>query len=909
MTHAARFELVVGRSRGLQVAVIALVVLFAAAPRASASGNSCICTGMCLLTSARGWSGPASCTDNGPDEGAGVDDGIIVARGAVLLWNRAVTSTYRSLWVQPGGTAIVTASPVVMQFDTSFVGGGGLDTFFQVGMDRDSEGRFISNGKDLTINWIGAGTSEMQLGTQPAGGNDDPNNRYTAVTMRGVLRADTHVTAYSRGATAPTPDTDMVDCVDGDVPPVGGALEDTIVFTTGRSTDYWYDVEGFPDQCTGPGTPFANCTAPHATAECGAADCNGGACDYQIKRNSTAATPGAVASSNSWDSMTKVPGLGGPSRHPTPDDDDADGIANGDGLLPGVGDTFVVFKPVLIQGGENPITNGVILHWMTGGIDWRYVEFNKGGGHLDEDCDVQGSGILWDAGTKVLSHEGAIEFVNVHNMGSFAFESNFTDRPTDFRPNQPRVYRHWYVHDEDAQVAATCGSGGAPDEGAGVIVTVDNSFDQIDGLTFDGFHIARLSNGPAFSVSNQQSPNPFQFQHMTVTNLIVHDSPKPATYGQSSVAVQSLGGKGTTFDGVSIWDVGTDNHGWSGVLACVREIMGIGNPISDPRFTNVFAVNIDTNDAGDPEHQAGAFRVVPGVSEAGEPSYNFVVSNSYVSNIVGNGGFGGAYHDNFFKDTNLENAGGSCGSARRGVLLNPAEAIGNVVLRSGSPSYACMSAFAHYESASAKVPSSMTDRTWRIVSNVGINLGNNSAGDANGIHLRTSGYSETRDLEAFNNLFDLNNNNGGGAESGGIVVVPGALATMLGTAFYNVVMNVTGWNGAIYVQPAGIKQEGKNRFFNVTQAPAVAGGNGDGDVDFDLQYDSAVPLRLSEVQSCNNPYNALGPSGDPVGPLRFGIQSFAHFHPAVMPLLDPDAFKRYDWTECAMSAWKDFNRR
>lgn len=886
--------------------LIALILALAgAALPAFANGNTCTCTGACSLNSGTNWSGAASCTDaGGPDSGAGVDDGIIVASGGNLSWDQTGTRTYRNLWVQPGGQLVVTVSPVVMQFDVLASLLGQADTWFAVGGVADDRGIFTSDGKDLTISWIGAGTGFMLLGPQAfATTPDTTTTNVTQVTMRGIERANTFVTNYSRGATAPTPDTNMVDCVDGNTAPVSGATSDTIVFTTGKSQDFWYEVSAYPANCTGAGTanagfPGTGCTAAGATAECSNTACGGGPCDYQITRNSTGSTPGSVASSSSWSSMVMATGVGGPFRSATPVDNDANGTANGDGTLPGIGDKFVVFKPVLIQGGTNPITNGTVVWWVTGGIDWRYVEVNKASGDTLEDCATSpGWATLWSTGTKILSAEGAMEFVNVHNTASLQgfWEMNYTDDPADVKPNFPVTYKHFYLHDTDPQVGVTCPGQGQQGIGPVIIMFNDDATDLINGVTMDGFHIARWGTGSAFQISSPAA-NSLQYKNVIIKNFIAHDAPGIAGYGQVAT-VFNAGSGGTTVDGASIWDIGNATRDG-------RILQGAGVEASGAvvtwRLSNLFAVNIDSNRPGTSSTDpfGGGF-LFADTTTPSKITTGMTLSNSYLYRIVGAAGYGGRWLFNFIKDMNMEDDGTApCTNAafghERGAIMSPVDAYGNVITRAHALS--CTEngfQLSYINSASA-----FTNRTRRIVSNVITNMDTDAAG-AIGLTcllMWNDGVTNSRDVDFYNNLCDLNGNSG--PASRGIWSLDPISGKL--TAYYNIIRGTS----ASAMNINNNKDEGYNRFMAITDSPAVVGGNGTGDVDSDAQDCFLDPANFRYWQVCGSPELRRAPNGNAIGPLWWGIRGFSNFHPAVIPLMDADAFKNYDCRAC-QAAYQD----
>lgn len=848
-----------------------------------ASANVCTCTGLCNIASGAGWTGAGTCTDSGGPNLS--TDALVVAGGGRLDWNRTGTRTYRYLWIKPGGSVVVSVSPVVMQFNSTLMVYAGVPAFFVVGDVGDSRGTFTSDGKDLTISWVGTGSGvSMNLGPQPFGGQQDPTERYTSVTMRGVERANTRVASYSRGAKSPTPDIDMVDCFDGAVPPNGGAPGDTVVFTTGLSTDYWYEVTGYPDRCTGPGVPFASCTGPHATAECQATACAGGPCDYQVSRNSTGSTPGSVAGSSSWSSMVKTPGNGGPIGylHRTPDDDDADGVANGDGLLPAVGDAFVVFKPVLIQGRTNPITGGIVVHFTQAGIDWRYVEINKGSGQDTGSCTGgRGTTVLWDTEAKITSPEKAMEFVNLHNFASMqgAWEISDTDRAGDLRPNVPRVYRHFYVHDADPQIGVTCAAEGQLTFGSGINSFIDADDGMIDSVTLDGFHFARWAAENAFmSVDSGVTTN------LQIRNVIAHDMPGIPGYGINGTAL-SFGARGTaTVDGAAIWNLG--GPGATGASAIGHMGTPAGAPTKAVSIRNAFIVNIDSNTQGGTlaTPQGGGF--ISTVLDYTEDTSRQVISDSYFAKIIGQAGTGGVYRFDFIKNTVMDDdATPPCSAADpRGALVSPVEVSGTVITRDHPLS--CME---NAVLVAEGDPSAFTSQTRRIIGNVfegmhtdmpdRLTAGVNVAGAVN------------RSIDVYHNLVDsraTTDNWAMGFNNSEIYALPGYQFN----AFYNVVRNMPAAHGggfafSFFNDP--YLDEGCNLFVDLGQDPPCNLGCAGSDVDVDTQ---GLPIDFRKFRfpvKCRPPDRSLAWGGG-AGPLQIGIQTFATFHPAVLRLMDPAAF-------------------
>lgn len=869
--------------------VLALALL--ASLSAWANGLTCHCTGACTLLSATNWT---SCGATFPAQGAGVDDGIVVDSGGSLSWDQTGTRTYRNFWVKPGGSATVTVSPVVMQFDGPvFTVGANTEMWFVVGDVADARGTFISDNKDLTISWIGAASGVMMtLGPQPFGAPDLTAN-YTNVTMRGVLRADTYAGVYSQGATAT--EADFVDCIKwpaGFSPASTPVLGDTIVFTTGRSQEFWYKVVT-------------------ATAEC-TNQCGGAACDVQIDRAATDATPGSVAASRTWSSMAMTASVGGPSRHTTPVDSDANGTANSSGTRPITGDKFVIFKPVLIQGGTNPILNGTVVHFTGANIDWRYVEVNKGSGQDAENCSGgQGGTVFWDTDAKIASAEGAMEFINLHDFASRqgAWEVSQTDRPDDLRPNVPRTYKHVYVHDVDAFVGTTCPGQGVNGAGAGPQFFQDMIDGTQDGITFDGLHVARWGDGAGINITRTGAVQ----RNITLRNLVIHDWPGISGYGQAGSTITDNAIGPIAVDGIATWDLGATSRASAGIAAFpgVQSCLGAGNPLvcctgagTGPTCApttidvrNAFIVNIDGNAApgGNQDAPGDISAVQASVGRTPEDTSTVVVSNSYISRIVGGAGEGGTFRFNFIKDTNIEDDGAAPCVTGGGVFTNNVELTGNVITRASA--IACMESGLYIRDSAN--PNGLTKRTRRVVSNVFHNLFSDNNALVAGLRLYTA--AATIGIDVYNNVFDFNGLSTN-ADVYGLLDTAGPSAPFKLTAYYNVFEGLTDAAGGGYaiLNFTGVRDEGYNRIMNATQSPACSPAACAGtDIDSDIENVFTDRPNFRMGQRCDSPEMRRNPWGGPVGPLRFGIQGFERFHPAVLPLMDADAFKRYDWRECS----------
>ena len=881
-----------------KVLVALALALGLAAPALAAT---CTCSSACNLTTSTNWACPVS------PAVPGATDDVICAAGCNLTIP-AGTYTNNYFWVKPLGTATVTGT-VVWNFDGPTLLLYGHDTFFSVGAANDDRGTFLSSNKDLTIKWIGAGTAFMVLGPPGNGGNtDDTTLNYTSVTMRGVERVPGGgaVAAIFQTDSTP-PDTAMTYCIDSTVAPTSGAVGDTITFTGGKSDEFWYEVACYPEQCTGAGTanagfPAGCCTLADTTAVCANNACAGGPCDIQINMASTGATPGSVAASRSWHSMTMVAGVGGPFRGPTPVDSDANGSPNGNGLLPAIGDTFAVFKPVLITGGTDPILNGIWVHTGTGGIDWKYVEIAKIGGGVGEDCDPDlgdGDTGLFDTGAKFLNPEGGIEFINVHDWASrqAAWEMSYTDDPRDIKPNQGRTYRHLYIHDTDDRVAAVCPGQGVTSAGRALNFGIDTDDRVFDQILIDGLHIARWGADYATTLTGTYTLGA-NWKRVELRNVLFHDYPEDPAYSTAGSGFDVLGGSQTVVNGLSMWDCGATGRPCTALSASQGGQDDNGYVIT-ARFSNAFITNIDSNGTGESGGGGEPGRAVDfgGPGTLSRTSRGLTLSNSYLYRLVGSV-VGGRILFNFIKDTNLEDDGAAPCTvvSGRAALQSPVDAIGNVITRSHALS--CMEDAIMVGSQHA---SGYTDRTRRIISNLMFGMDTDGAMAINGLYVRNNSPAPTRAIDFYNNIVDLRGAAGNGVSCG---IYDGANTAPI-TAFYNVFMNATEGNSYSICFAGGTWDEGYNRHYRIFNTPAVDGGNAASDVDSDLQDIFIDPWSNGYTQKCESPDKTRGPYGNPVGALRFGINSFSHFHPAVIPLMDADAFKlRYNWLSCG-AAYQD----
>lgn len=871
----------------------------------SAWANNCTCPAglTCALSAAANWT---TCGGVAPQA---TDNVVCTGAGSQLTLDKTGANTYVSLDIQTGCTATCSFSGAAATYNfsgtvaASWMGGNGHEFW-----DVHDGATLVCNGVDWTVNWTGATPGDIRWGANQT--NMTPTTADANVTLRGVEKAKTSVKAFAQGAVLGNVETNFIDCVSGITAPSPAVnVGDTIVFTSGLSKEFWYKVSCPVSRCTANGVPLACCSGLNATSDCSATACGGGVCDYQLDRNATDSTPGSVASSTSWSSNTMIANLGGPTRHKTPVDNDANGTANSGGTRPVVGDSFVIFKPVLIQGGTNPITNGILALTGKGRFNVRYVEFNKLAGSHAGTCVHETTPFqswFWDPS---LAPEGDTGFLNIHNTAAIVgdWEVNSTDDLSDTNPNRPTFWSHIYLHDSDAQVPTTCPGQGVTDAFGGLVFSTDASAPlQINGSTWSGVHLARLVSGGIAVTGPQAVSTTHQWQGIIMRDVILHDEPNSATYnsfnGNSPLNLSS--GAAPLYEGLSVWDLGRTSAG-PGAAVCLapKENSNVtGRPPTSARVENAFIVNVDTN--------AAVFTTIAGVDMscgqgASDDTYGAIVSNSYLSRIVGASTNAGRVYFNFIKDDNIGDSG-ACLADRLTSVQLPVEVVGNVITRANANS--CVRRGIGWK---PNVAGQYTTRTHKAISNLITNLDTTEANDIHGIFIDGDGVGDTVDLDVYNNIIDMNNNFGSaGTFNSGIY---DANTGRNLNVFYNTVLNCTnpGGGGCIGIFNSGgvTLNEGYNRFFNIVSDPAVQGGLAASDVDSDLQNDFVLPSVNFYMQLCQAPDKTRSPSGNPVGPLRFGIQSFDHFLPAALAVMDPDAFKmHFDWRECSTSYQDNITR-
>lgn len=841
--------------------------------------NNCTCpvSTTCAISSSTNWTTCGGVAPTATDS--------ITVNGTVNFDGASPTKTFLWISVENGGTFACTfTGTATLNLNTVTSWPGSSSTFFVV-----KDGATLNcNGVDLAINWTGTtAAAKMDLG-QSQGNTPLPLTSASAatVTLRGVERAKTNIGTFSEGVT--TGETNFVDCIKyptGFSPASTPVVGDTIVFTTGLSKEFWYQVSGV-------GT----------TTECTATSCGGSTCDLEITRNSTGSTPGSVASSNSWDSMTMVASLGGPNRHATPVDNDANGVANSSGTRPAAGDAFVVFKPVLIQGGTTPVSKGAMLFFGNGHYNVRYLELNKFGASPTSACNASFSTDLqdWFADFSA-SPEGDLGFINIHNFytsGQGLWEKNASQDVSSSVPNRPAKWSHFYVHDTDSTTTGCSAGQGTP----AVFTTVENTNYTMNGWTVDGYHVARVTTGSAIDTGSGAQvvlPAAQLMDNFIFRNVIFHDCPSQAGYGTVCNAMNISHGVHRTVQGLAVWDIGrTSVNATSLNSGPLDNDSTVAQPTST-RIENAFIVNVDTN--------AAVATTIAGVSMNYDipgnttPTDATIVTNSYFSRNVGASLLAGKAYFNFIKNDNIGDTGSCLADVTASIQL-PVEAVGNVITRDIANS--CIRRGISWNPAGAN---QYTNRTRKAVSNLIRNLDTTQAADIFGIWDSSPGVGDPVNLDVYHNVIDMGNNFGfASSYDGGIYFFSDGGGKL--TAYFNTILNCTNPGGGgcpgIYV-PSGVQDEGYNRFINNLDSPAVVGGNHTGDVDSDSQDSFALPASNFYQQLCSSPDKTRNPWGGPVGPLAYGIRSFDRFLPAVIPLMDAEVFKfRFDWRECS-AAYQD----
>ena len=876
----------------------ALGVLLGALPATGAPWAVCFCPA------------GAKCNIQGPDSdwtgadggGGSCADGLTAADDVVGSFGSTVvmnaSNTINTIEMRNGSifACVNDMWPRVLTLDNSrpvLLGSGNVFFALAAGATMDCDGATGVEGNDLTITYSGpvpagpAGAARFLAG-------DSPFSHFNLTTdavwkQRGLRRLVGTVERVAGGAR-----DDFVWCADLSgtvVNPV--ARGDTVVFTSGRLTDYWGRIDARPGACAGPANPDPSCTGAQATAECGPTACDGGPCDVQIDMNDT---------DRAFRSFVKVPGLGGPERQPTPDDTDADGVPDNDTMFPQDGDAVEVFKPSVIQGGANAITGGIAVYAVGVQANVRYLEVRGTVGaeasRICTSATPETSSALHLSVVKSIAPEGDLAFVNWYDNASIAFaELNATDRLEDARPNYPLILRHWYLHDTDANVPGTCIGDPGQRSGGGIVISTDNPGDtyRIDGLTLDGWHIARI-NAEVLNVSGPQAPTLSQYNDVTLSRVLVHDVPFSTTYGTIQTGILHWGhGANSRMLGIQVWDTGSDAAGPT-VISVAPYAQGMSGAVKTGlRIQNAYIVNYDRN----LDSAVGGADLTTGLAG---PSINrdtahTRIVDSYFAHGTGWVGSGGSWLRDFILNGNLDDDGAApCAAMERGALVFPVDAIGNVITNTSA--IACWSAglFSSTDLVGQPLPFATRKRQW--LSNV-ITPPNPNANYVNtGIRARGIATSDMPGFNVANNLIDLGDVDG--IYEGGVVVSFGSGFPAF-SSHHNIIMRSR--STGIINPSMGRFDSGHNHFSRIAgnhyfscSGACTGGADGlyPGDVDEgdDLLVDLSGDFR---DQLCD----AVARDGRPAGPLAFGIRDFTWFHPAVLAAMDPLAFQmRYDRLLC-----------
>ncbi len=857
-----------------------LVLIFFILWPSLALALNCECSSTCDTATSTNWSCAVA-----PD----ANDDIEVLNGGVVSWS--ATQTFDFLVIRDGGTFNCTASAgSTLTFDNDFVSGA-TDTFL-----RQDEGSTINCSGAYTMTYTGA-----KVGIWFAGGASSSLPVTDAnITWRGVERVVSQVAEFSEGTTTGTASFD--DCIEvTDTPTSTIATGDTVVFTSGLSDEFWYTVTGVGN--------VNDCTT------------FGGAAGktFEITRDDTGAA---------WNSMALAGGAGGPELHATPVDTDADGVAESDGTRPGVGDTLAVFLPIKIAGPADPTSAPAIrILWEGVALNVRYMEAH-GLGNEASDCADDNGGSAFHIGIATsTAPEGDVAFVNVYDWGArIAYEFNRTDDTVDARPNYPITYRHFYLHDASVELE-TCNGGSPPAHkrlGGGISITTDNGTDTylVKNMIFEGMHIARTYNSPFVSGAHQlNTTRGIAWEGVRFRDFLLHDSPRSTAYPLAdtgfSAAFVIQYGTDMRADGIAIWNIGNlETTILNAIKIFPRASQQLDGTINDIKIFNIFLVNFDNNSAGASNNNAAIHLAAAVQAPYDEPTGHNILTNSYIANVVASGTQGGSVLFNYFENINLEDDGVGCSAARRHVMFLPTEAIGNVMLRTSAGS--CNNQGINIDDGIISgTDDALTDRTRKIISNVTVGLFPDPTQLAFGIYFADGSGSPTYDVDIYNNVFDFDEHDGSSPTLQPSTPTRGirsAYNTSTNTVnmHYNIIMN--SGEKAIRMGSSGSWTLDYNRAINAfTAIPFTDNGStdisGPNSEDNDAQDVLVNPANYEYGIKCDSSYLTGNPWGGPRGPLWFGIRSFAHFHPAVLRVMDPKVFRmQWDWRSCGLDFKTDTPR-
>lgn len=884
------------------------------------------------------WSG-------GCGAGAGAGDDLVIASGGILSLNSS--NTVNTIEVDSGGTmnCMHDTTARTITCDNTKLGprGGTWSAWIWIrsGATINCAGSTGVEGEDITFAFTG---------TVPANGanffigdsiiNSINTTTDSVVNLRGLRRSsgsvwagNTSIDNFAQGTTT----TDFVYCADligglGDV-----AANDTAVFTSGRMMDYWCKVTNV--------TPN--------TAECPNTACAGGQCDVQLDCNN---------SGRAYLSVTKVSNLGGPSRHATPDDSDADGTADNGILYPSNGDAIELFKMARIHGGgdeaaggTNAMTLGARILFGAEQANIRYLEMDDlTSDPITSSCTAvscTGSSSIHMELTLPTNSEGdGISFVNIHDWGSTqATEINATDHTEDVRSNYPLVRSHWYMHDPDQDIPSTC-TCGSDKIGFGEVLTVDDGTNMThNGSIVNGMHIARVYGTP-YAVSGPQFPGSSpQWTGLQFNRFLIHDWPADSTFGFPAPSFYISDGGNTQINGLTIWDTGNSSLKTSALLMAPRTNNTMPPSLNSVRVSNLYAVNVDTNSTvytGDSVVDMTAnVTGSDGVCDTGSTHLCTVgnigvacsvnadcntytgysidtatnrLSNSYVANTVGNSVRGGATYFSMFLDDSLAD-GGTCNTnTQKTIMLDPVDAIGNVISQSNSVS--CYNSGIAWLEIGVVDSTPFTTRTRKIISNVVSGMKTMTSYPPVAVKLNASSIAINGDIDLYNNVFDVGQAaTTPGDEYGVHYACNDSSCNAKLTGYYNFIMG-SKYRGVRFSNSGTATQDfDYNIFYRIGSGPSYNTLSTFYDGESNIHAHDAInnnqdffldPSTSLYTLNCRSSYRTASGAGQSIGPLRYGIQSFEYFHPAALATMNSIATKgHFDWRDCSGVYQDDIPRK
>lgn len=903
-----------GRSH--RAAVVAVAIL---AFPALAMAADCTCASRCDTAHGAKWKGGAGCRDRtGPDAG----DTITVDPGGTVTLSEP-EMTFGWIWVKNGGTLTRSGSVAqVLTLASSRAGGSNaitgrasvrnIFTFLECEPGSVCSLASTPSRPPLEIAWSGNKSTSGCAGRPCtnldaplwlSGNVGDNLNPITdaSISWTGQEKVQASAAYYGDGATA----DDYVECIYAPATPIVAVADgDTIVFTSGRSDGYWYKVVDMTTECAHQCDTDGDGIA-------------GEECTYQVARNATDPAFNSHLMATGRDET--------PARHATPLDSNGDGVADPAGTRPAAGDSFVIFTPAKFHGQDlaDPFNRGPMFWFNTLKLNMRYVEMYGLGAYKNE-CTVPSG---WSTGvfnlvTPIASTHD-IAYVNIHDSaGESVLENQPTNRTNDSRPNYPRTLRYWYIHDRspaDPGCTNYTLSGGLNMTGD----FGDAKTEEFSGLFFDHMHFARLGSPRAITLNGFSATTTNQPADIVFRDTIIEETPKTDTYptgsaGRSGPALISLSaGVGTIIDGLTVANIGNNAYSLPLVVFWPREKGAVNGALNSAQVSNAFVVNYDTNSQSN--RNLGKLIYTDGDLGPGERAVDtstFVLSNSYVSNVVGGAGVGGAYAYNLFRNMNLENTVGGCADGMDDILFEPAEVTGNVFTRDLADSTVCTNKTINYDSTLywGQDVDTFSVGSRNVVSNLFVG-GIDDAGpavDSGVIQFRDADWARSSiNTDIRNNVFDMGgappgskgdrnssidaySYQGRDATRGLVTISNNILADSPNTGLicnsrtqlaedYNLF-----WNVAIAVYPGTVAPHDIVYTYNTSPRSPMGtplGRDSGGDLLSGIECDGSS--RIGTV------------SGPTIGPILYGVTVFAGFHPSALDLLNADVYRlRFDRRDC-----------